>query len=213
MIVIADFGMGNIHSIQKALENYYPEVVFTDNPETISNAAALVIPGDGAFDQAMTNLEDHHLLKSFQEFRASGKPILGICIGFQILFESSEEGSKKGLGWFSGGVKRFTAEKDLKVPHMGWNNVLLKSNPHPYLKGVDNESFFYFIHSYYANRNISNWIMPPANSKDIEGLCHYGEFYFPAIMAKDNIFATQFHPEKSFKQGLKIIENFCEGLK
>lgn len=216
MIVLADFGMGNIHSIEKALKLYYDDVVFTDDPEKIARADGLVIPGDGAFDHAMENLEDHHLRGALEDFHASGRPVLAICIGFQIMFENSEEGKRSGLGWLRGSIKKFRPENPgVKIPHMGWNQVHLPpaEKRHPYLNGVPDQEFFYFIHSFHANWEPGRVDFDTPGAEQVQGFCEYGGIVFPAICWRDNLFATQFHPEKSFHSGLKIIENFCAGLK
>ncbi|AAN47324.1 imidazole glycerol phosphate synthase subunit HisH [Leptospira interrogans] len=206
MIAILDYGMGNIHSCLKAVSLYTKDFVFTKDHSTIENSKALILPGDGHFDKAMENLNSTGLRKTIDKHVTSGKPLFGICIGFQILFESSEEiaqGSKKeqieGLGYIKGKIKKFHG-KDFKVPHIGWNRLQIRrKDKSVLLKGIGDQSFFYFIHSYRPT---------DAEGNAITGLCDYYQEKFPAVVEKNNIFGTQFHPEKSHTHGLKLLENF-----
>ncbi|AXR59898.1 imidazole glycerol phosphate synthase subunit HisH [Leptospira mayottensis] len=206
MIAILDYGMGNIHSCIKAVSLYTKDFVYTKNKATIENSKALILPGDGHFDRAMENLSLTGLRETINKHVSSGKPLFGICIGFQILFESSEEiaqGTKKeqieGLGYIKGKIRKFQG-KDFKVPHIGWNRLQIRRKDKSILlKGISDQSFFYFIHSYRPTS---------AEGNAITGLCDYYQEKFPAVVEKDNIFGTQFHPEKSHIHGLKLLENF-----
>ena len=198
MIAIVDYDMGNLRSVQKGFEKVGASATITRDPKVIADASRLVLPGVGAFGVCMEKLESYELITPIKEFIASGKPFLGICLGLQLLFEESDEfGSKQGLGIFKGKVLRFPAS-DLKVPHMGWNNVELKKKSR-LMEGVDDGSYFYFVHSYYVE---------PINSVTL-GTTGYGLTFCSAV-EMDNVFATQFHPEKSQKAGLKILENFAK---
>lgn len=198
-IVELDFGMGNIRSLQKALEHLEAKVEVTSDYKRAAQADILILPGDGAFGKAMEELKHLHLLEVVQEFAAKKKPILGICIGFQILFTSSTEfGYEEGMNLFSGGIERFPDKKDLTVPHIGWNQVAFKETS-ILGKNIPTNSFFYFVHSYRLNGN-----HPHASAT-----AHYDE-EFTAVVEKDNIFAAQFHPEKSHKSGLQFLKNFLK---
>ncbi|MDD5730083.1 MAG: imidazole glycerol phosphate synthase subunit HisH [Candidatus Omnitrophica bacterium] len=200
MIAIIDYGMGNIHSVAKALEAVGAEVLVTNKAQEIKNADKLVLPGVGAFGDAMQELEKQKLVKVIKEEIKRKKIFLGICLGMHLLFERSEESPKiKGLGLLKGGVVRFPVKKELKVPHMGWNQVS-PVNECPLLKGVENGAFVYFCHSYY----------PVPQDKDVSAaVTDYG-LNFSSVVWKGNIFGAQFHPEKSQSVGLKIIKNFVE---
>ncbi len=197
MITVIDYGMGNLRSVVKAIEKYTGDVRISGDPGSISTSRALVMPGDGAFGTAMEHLRQMGWVKPLVDFIAHGGYFFGICLGFQLLFSSSDEfGFHDGLGIIKGHVKKFNSP-ELKVPHMGWNNVELKGNS-KFLEGIESHSFFYFIHSYYPEIDDHSWSL---------GEVDYG-VTFPCIVGKDNIIATQFHPEKSHKVGLKIVENF-----
>lgn len=199
-ITIVDYGMGNIFSVAKALELYGARVVLTADEKKLKEASSLVLPGDGAFQAAINNLKSREIYHIIEEHIRSGKWLLGICLGFQLLFEQSEEfGETEGFGFFPGMVKRFRG--DFTVPHMGWNQVkFTQAEPHPILAGLSSPAHFYFIHSYYATCG---------QLTDEQGICHYHQD-FSAIAARDNVFATQFHPEKSHEDGLVIIRNFVD---
>lgn len=206
MITIVDYGMGNLRSVHKALEQAGCKAVVTQDPEAIEKAAALVVPGVGAFKKAMENLEALKLISPIIRFIQSGRPFLGICLGLQLLFSESEEfGLRKGLGIFPGRVVRFpfslpgeTSSGDsLKVPHMGWNSVQIKK-PAPALEGVAEGTYYYFVHSYYP---------VPENREIIVTTTDYGGEFVSSV-GRGNLFACQFHPEKSQSAGLKILKNF-----
>jgi len=201
MIAIVDYGMGNLRSVKKAFESlgFLPTV--TRNPEETLNSDGLVLPGVGAFGDCMKNLEDFGLVDPIKSFINTGKPFLGICLGLQLLFEESEESpGVNGLGILKGRVVRFPRfdEQRLKVPHMGWNQVEVERSL-PILKDIRSGSWFYFVHSYFPE---------PENSSVIVGKTQYGIEFISAI-ERDNIFACQFHPEKSSTLGLKILQNFA----
>jgi imidazole glycerol-phosphate synthase subunit HisH len=197
MITVIDYGMGNLRSVVKALEKYTSDVRVSSDPWSIKTSKALVMPGDGAFGMAMEHLRQMGWVDPLCEYISSGGYFFGICLGFQLLFSSSDEfGFHNGLDIIKGHVKKFEFP-DLKVPHMGWNNVELKGKS-KFLQGIDSNSYFYFIHSFYPVIDDHSWSL---------GEVDYGET-FPCIVGKDNIIATQFHPEKSHRAGLKIVENF-----
>jgi glutamine amidotransferase len=200
MIAIVDYGMGNLRSVSKAFQSQEFPAVVTRSPEHISNSSGLVLPGVGAFGDCVKNLTEYGLIDPILKFIDSGKPFLGICLGLQVLFEESEEApGVKGLGVVKGRVVRFPdfKEEHLKVPHMGWNQVSIKKDV-PILKGIPENSWFYFVHSFYPS---------PEDDSVSAVKTTYG-FEFTAAVSKNNIFASQFHPEKSSDLGLKMIRNF-----
>ena len=197
MIAIIDYGMGNLRSVQKGFEKVGQDAFITRDPEQLAQAKGVVLPGVGAFADAMANLKASGLDQAVLKAVADGKPFLGICLGQQLLFEASEEwGLTEGLGIFPGRVRRFP-EGDLKVPHMGWNQVELQKD-NPLLDGIPDKSAFYFVHSYYVD---------PVDPEVIVGITEYG-VRFSSFVGRDKIFGIQFHPEKSSALGLKILDNF-----
>ncbi|GLI52604.1 imidazole glycerol phosphate synthase subunit HisH [Thermodesulfovibrio yellowstonii] len=200
MIALVDYGMGNIRSVSKAIEAVGGEVSITQSPEEIRKAKAIVLPGVGAFRDCMSNLTELGLLETVREEILKGKPYLGICLGMQILFTESEEfGMCKGLDLIKGRVIRFKLPQDYKIPHMGWNTVIFKKKS-KLLSEISNNSYFYFVHSYYV---------VPEESNFVGGVTEYG-IEFTSMIIYENIFATQFHPEKSQKMGLKLLSNFIQ---
>jgi len=195
-IVIIDYGMGNLRSVQKAFEVSGVNPKVTSSRFDIGKADKIILPGVGAFSQAMHELKKNGLIEVLKDKICSGTPYLGLCLGLQILFSSSEEGSAKGLGLLPGKVKKFNGNE--KVPHMGWNTLSLKKRNCPLMKGVSKKDFFYFVHSFYA---------VPEDKNTILSTTDYGINFCSSIW-QDNIFATQFHPEKSQQAGLRIIGNF-----
>ena len=192
--------MGNLRSVEKALARSGADVRIVSDRADVLAADALVVPGVGAFGDCLTNLARLKLTNAIREFVASGRPFLGICLGFQGLFDSSEEApGVKGLGIFRGTVPRFPVGT-LKVPHMGWNQLRIKRPDCPLLRGVADGSFVYFVHSYYCK---------PADQAVGCGTTEYG-IEFCSMLWSGNVFATQFHPEKSQAIGLKILENFVK---
>lgn len=201
MIAIIDYGMGNLRSVEKGFLKVGADAKVVTDAKAVDNAKAVVLPGVGAFRDCMRNLEQMSLIDSIVRSIQKGKPYLGICLGLQVLFTESEEfGIYKGLDVFKGKVVRF--QIDLKVPHMGWNNVKILRKP-PLFGGITNESFFYFVHSYYV---------VPDDNTIIATTTDYG-VSFTSMVWKDNIFATQFHPEKSQETGLRILKNFGDFVK
>ena len=196
-IVIIDYGMGNLHSVNKALKYVGAEVEVTSEATKIAKADKVILPGVGAFGDCMLNLEKYGLVPVIKETLASGKPFLGICLGLQLLFEGSEEAPGiQGLGFFKGQVEKI--KTDLKVPHMGWNSLVLK-NPSPLLaKSAD--GYVYFVHSFHA---------VPEDKAIITAVCNYG-IEVTAAVGRANVQAVQFHPEKSSKVGLGILQAFKE---
>jgi glutamine amidotransferase len=204
-IAVVDYGMGNLRSVSKALEQVAPkaEVMVTSLPAQIASADRVVFPGQGAMPDCMRELDARHLRQAVTAAAAS-KPFLGICIGLQMLFDRSEEGDVAGLGILSGSVRRFPEARmreangmRLKVPHMGWNRVEQR-NQHALWAGIPDGDRYYFVHSYYAC---------PADEAVICGETDYG-LRFVCAVARDNIFAVQFHPEKSAGSGLRLLANF-----
>lgn len=201
MITIIDYGMGNIHSVQKALQLYNAEAVVTNKPDYIRAAEKLVLPGVGAFDDAIAELNRQGLIPLITEHIKKNKAFLGICLGMQLLFEESEEAKvSKGLGILKGKVKRFPKAKGLKVPHMGWNQLNNISRDCPLLKDIPDNSYVYFCHSYYPD---------PLDNAVVASRTEYGGD-FASVVWKDNVFGAQFHPEKSQEAGLKMVENFVK---
>ncbi len=198
MIAIIDYGMGNIHSVKKALEFYGAKVKVSNNPKEISACEKLVLPGVGAFGDAMQELDKQGLAALIKDEVKNKKPFLGICLGMQLLFDKSEEADKcKGLGIIKGKVKRFPAS-GLKVPHMGWNNLKQAQGGCPLLNDIPDNSFVYFCHSYYPE---------PLDNNTVAAITDYG-INFASIVWQDNLYGAQFHPEKSQGVGLKMLENF-----
>ena len=204
MIAIVDYDMGNLRSVQKAFEAVgYPAAV-TRDPKVIADASHVVLPGVGAFGDCMRNLEAYGLIDPVMRAMASGKPFLGICLGLQLLFSESDEfGTHQGLGVIPGKVVRFPSfpsegsSRALKVPHMGWNAVTMRKHT-PAMEGVPDGAYLYFVHSYHV---------VPDDPAVVCTTTEYGEPFVSSI-ARDNIFACQFHPEKSQAGGLRIIKNF-----
>lgn len=201
-IVIIDYGMGNLRNVQKGFERIGMEAKLTRSKKEIDRASAIVLPGVGAFKDCMENLGKYGLVDPLLKSIEKGKSYLGICLGLQILFSESEEfGSHEGLGLIEGRVVRFRSDPEHKVPHMGWNTVE-KEKEVPMLEGIENGDFFYFVHSYYVL---------PKETKWISTFTTYGKPFVSSIW-KENLFATQFHPEKSQQKGLRILENFVKSI-
>jgi glutamine amidotransferase len=201
-IVIVDYGAGNLRSVQKAFEHLGYQAVFTSDPVAIRAAPAIVFPGQGASPPAMAALERDGMASAVREAIASGTPFFGVCLGLQLLLEHSEEGSVDCLGIVPGTVRRFAdahITQGFKVPHMGWNSVKLRGE-HPVFEGVPASSYFYFVHSYYADPTEDSWSKATTD---------YG-LKFTSVVARDNLIATQFHPEKSGALGLKLYDNFVK---
>lgn len=206
LITIVDYQMGNLRSVQKALEHVGASAVISGDPDVIARADKLILPGVGGFPEAIAELRRCHLDGPIIEFTKSGKPLLGICLGLQLLFELGREGGDHaGLGIFEGSVERFSGPEyavgsGLKVPHMGWNQISVAKSNCPLLKGIAKDAYFYFVHSYF--------VVP--EDKSIVWLeSQYGQSFCAAVW-RENIFATQFHPEKSQTAGLQLLKNFAE---
>ncbi len=198
MIAIVDYGLGNLKSAKSALDRLGVESAITSQAAAILAADGVIFPGVGAFQRAMENLGRLGLVEPLRQVAQSGRPFLGICLGLQLLFsESSEHGRHEGLGIIPGKVVRFEAA-DLKVPQMGWNQVK-RERPSPLFGAIADQSFFYFAHSYYAQ---------PDEAGVAIGSTEYGVRFASAVQ-EGNVFATQFHPEKSGPTGLRMLENFC----
>ncbi len=196
MIAVVDYGMGNLRSVEKGFQKVGIEVTVTSDPRVIDDASAIVLPGVGAFRDCIRNLSDLSLTDAVVRSIKKGKPYLGICLGMQVLFSESEEfGRCRGLDIFRGKVVRFGP--GMKVPHMGWNTVTLEKRP-PVFDGIEDNSYFYFVHSYYV---------VPEDRAVISGMTDYNG-RFTSMIWKDNVLATQFHPEKSQALGLSILKGF-----
>lgn len=199
MIAIIDYGAGNLQSVKKAFDFIGAESVITDNPETINACDKILLPGVGSFGDAMDSMNKNGLVETVKQNALSGKPFLGICLGLQLLFEESEESpGVKGLGVFKGKIKKFSQDMGLKIPHIGWNSLEIKQKD-TLFKGIPENSYVYFVHSYYLHAEDEN---------EIATVTNYGIDFHSAV-GKDNIFATQFHPEKSGDVGLQILRNFA----
>ena len=199
-LVIVDYGMANLRSVQKAFEKVGTAAVVTSNPERVRRAVKVVLPGVGAFQDAIAKLRETGLAEACVEHIGTGNPFLGICLGMQMLFaRSHEDGDFAGLNLFGGDVVRFTPQPGLKIPHMGWNTIDLKGPNCPLFRGLPLESAFYFVHGYYAQPT------------DASLTCAEADYPTPfcAAIWRDNVFATQFHPEKSQAVGQVLLRNFA----
>lgn len=200
MITIVDYGMGNLRSVQKAFQKLGVSAEISDSPTEIAQAEKLVLPGVGAFRDAIGQLKTQQMVSPVCDHIAAGKPFLGICLGLQLLFDVSyEDGEWEGLGVVPGEVRRLEDRPGLKIPHMGWNQLEIAGRP-LLLEGIPDGSHFYFVHSYYV---------APAEESVVAARTYHGQS-FVSMIARDNLFATQFHPEKSQRLGLKLLENFAE---
>ena len=199
MIALLDYGAGNVRSVQKALTAAGGDVQLVPNPGTVAQADAVVLPGVGAFDDCINAMQRQELFEAARAFVSTGKPFLGICVGYQALFEKSEEFNScaAGLGIFEGSVVRFP-DTEVKVPQIGWNEVQFSKPDCPILQGIESGSHFYFVHSYYPQ---------PKDESIVATRTEYGVDFASAVW-RDNVFATQFHPEKSQKAGLQLLTNF-----
>jgi glutamine amidotransferase len=202
MIALLDYGSGNLRSVQKALLKVGADVRIAQRPGEMAGARAVVLPGVGAFDDCIQAMQRQELLEACRQFIQSGRPFLGICVGYQALFERSEEfnSSAAGLGLFQGNVVRFSQENGLKVPQIGWNQLQIARPDCPLFRGVADGSYVYFVHSFFPK---------PKDPALVATRTTYGETFASAIW-RDNVFATQFHPEKSQKVGLQLLQNFVE---
>ncbi len=199
MIAIIDYGAGNLQSVKKAFDFIGAESVITNDPKVILSADKILLPGVGSFGDAMDSMHKNGLVETVKECALSGKPFLGICLGLQLLFEESEESpGVNGLGIFKGKIKKFSSDMGLKIPHIGWNSLEIKQKD-TLFKGIPENAYVYFVHSYYLHAE---------DEEDIATVTNYGIDFHSAV-GKNNIFATQFHPEKSGDVGLQILRNFA----
>ena len=202
MIALLDYGSGNLRSVHKALLKVGAEVRIAKTPEEMADARAAVLPGVGAFDDCLHAMERQGLLEASRRFIQSGRPFLGICVGYQALFEKSDEFNSCaiGLGIFQGKVVRFGGRPGLKVPQIGWNQLDLVRPDCPLFRGLESGCYVYFVHSFFPR---------PADDSIVATRTEYGETFASSVW-RDNLFATQFHPEKSQQVGLKLLRNFAE---
>lgn len=200
MIGIVDYGMGNLGSVVNALNFINEDARLISRPENTEDCHALILPGVGSFGDCMKNLCEQNFSEILKDWISAGKPFMGICLGLQVLFSGSEESPQTlGLSVLEGLVKKFPGS-DLKVPQIGWNKVYINNQDCPMFEGISDQSYFYLVHSFYLDS---------PDSDIIAGETHYGIKYCSCIW-KDNIFATQFHPEKSQKRGIQMLKNFCD---
>lgn len=204
VIAVVDYDMGNLHSVCKGLENVGAVPKITDSPAIIEQADAVVLPGVGSFDPAMQNLRSRNLIEPIKRAIASRKPFLGICLGMQILLESSEEGVEPGLGVIAGKVRRFRSEPGLTIPHMGWNQLQFTQPDLPLWQKLPSDPWVYFVHSYYVD---------PVDWEVRSAIVTHGSQNVTAAIAKDNLMAVQFHPEKSSSTGLQMLSNFVSQVR
>ena len=204
VIAVVDYDMGNLHSACKGLENAGATPKITDSAAEIERADAVVLPGVGSFDPAVQHLRSRDLEQPIKDAIASGKPFLGICLGLQILFESSEEGKEPGLGIIPGKVRRFKSEPGIAIPHMGWNQLEFTQPNAPLWQNLDASPWVYFVHSYYVD---------PIDAAVRAATVTHGSQTVTAAIARDNLMAVQFHPEKSSTAGLQILSNFVALVK
>ena len=202
MIALLDYGSGNLRSVHKALLQVGADVRIAQRPEEIGDAHGLVLPGVGAFDDCINALRKQELLEASRQFIQSGKPFLGICVGYQALFERSEEFNScaAGLGVFKGSVVRFSETSGLKIPQIGWNQLEIVNSKCPLYRGIAPGSYVYFVHSFYPQ---------PVDESIVATRTEYGGEFASSVW-RDNVFATQFHPEKSQKVGLQLLKNFTD---
>jgi len=202
VIALLDYGSGNLRSVQKALLKVGANVRLARHPEEMADARAAVLPGVGAFDDCIHALDRRQLLAASREFIQSGRPFLGICVGYQALFQKSEEFNScaAGLGIFEGSVVRFSEHNGLKIPQIGWNQIELTQPACPLFRGIASGSHVYFVHSFFPR---------PTDQSIVATRTTYGEPFASAIW-RENVFATQFHPEKSQRIGLQLLKNFVE---
>ena len=201
MIGIIDYGMGNLASVQNALNHLEVENKIISDPTALKNCEKLILPGVGAFRASMKNLHNSCMEEiSCQLVKEEKKPLLGICLGMQVLFEAGQEdGYTPGFGFLKGQVIPMT-DPSIRIPHIGWNQ-LEKAQDHPVFNNISDRPFVYFVHSYYAS---------DMDSQDLLGYCHYGPYQIPGLVYHENVLGAQFHPEKSAEDGLKILKYFVE---
>ncbi|GCE02900.1 imidazole glycerol phosphate synthase subunit HisH [Dictyobacter aurantiacus] len=201
MIAIIDYGAGNIHSIEKALEHVGAQVQVTDDPQVVAQSQAVVLPGVGSGGAAMARMSSRGLDRAIREATFQGKPFLGICLGMQLLADHHEEGEVEGLRLFRGSVRRIPHGP--KIPHMGWNQIQTLQPDQPIFAGLPADAYFYFAHSYYVE---------PQDQTGVAAVTDYGSPYC-SVIATDQVWGTQFHPEKSGDVGLQLLNNFVKWVK
>ena len=201
-IGLIDYGMGNLYSVRQAFKRLDKIVKIIKNPNDLKNCNALILPGVGSFDPAMKRLENTELIPYIQDWTNQGKPFLGICLGLQLLFESSEEGTHQGLGIIKGKVRKLPSNKKERIPHMGWSE-LIKIKECPLLENTKKQYWMYFVHSYSAILE---------NSEDLSATTTFGDFNITAMIWKENIGACQFHPEKSGEDGQKMLSKWIKWI-
>lgn len=202
MIALLDYGSGNLRSVEKALRKVGADLLVTTQPAALRDARAIVLPGVGAFDDCISAMQRQELLGAVQDFIRTGKPFLGICVGYQALFERSEEFNScaHGLGIFGGKVVRFTERPGLKIPQIGWNQLEIIRPDCPLYAGIPDGSHVYFVHSFYPQ---------PTDTSIVATRTEHGDSFASSVW-RDNVFATQFHPEKSQAVGLRLLKNFVD---
>lgn len=204
MIAIIDYGMGNLKSVKNALDFLGIPSVVTKDKEVIKNSSAVILPGVGAFKQAMDNLKNDNLDIFIKDIAKEGKLILGICLGMQILFEEGFEGERcKGLGLIKGNIRKIHPKEKVKIPHMGWNKIVINNND-DIINGLYGDNFLYYVHSFMACEYMDENLIAYSN---------YGGVKVPGIVRKDNVIGMQFHPEKSGETGLNLLKKFGEMIK
>ena len=201
-IVIADYGMGNLNSVKRKLDKLFVQNIISSDPKDFMQADKIILPGVGHFQMAMENLKNRNLIHALNEtVLVKKKPILGICLGMQLMAKQSEEGNSTGLGWFDANIVKFKVLDSLKfkVPHMGWNQIII-SKPSSLFKNVEDHSEFYFVHTYHWKSNNQNDVL---NETDYD-------YTFTSAVEKENIFGVQYHPEKSHDAGEQLLKNFID---
>lgn len=200
-IIIVDYGMGNLRSVQKAIEKNGSQAEISSDPHRIAAAQKIILPGVGAFRDAIAALKQFDLVAPIKQFIAADKPFLGICLGLQLLLDVSyEDGEFEGLSIVPGAVRKFDLPSEFKIPHMGWNQLKQRGEGNPLLQNISDDAWFYFVHSYYVDPEDSGWT---AAETDYGGP-------FTSMVHRGNVFATQFHPEKSQAAGLQLLKNFID---
>jgi imidazole glycerol-phosphate synthase subunit HisH len=197
MIVIVDYGMGNLRSVEKAFQRLGAEVIISSDPSLIKEASKLILPGVGHFTKGISNLQERNLIVPIKDFARAGKPLLGICLGMQLLTDASEEGETSGLGLIGLNTKKFNSTTSVKIPHMGWNNLQI-SGSIPLFENITEKDYFYFAHSYHVEN---------AMNSECVAQTEYGEL-FTSVISHGAILGVQFHPEKSHDTGLRLLQNF-----
>lgn len=202
VLALIDYGSGNLRSVQKALQHVGADVELVTKPDALADATGVVLPGVGAFDDCIHALRRQELLEAIKQFIAGGRPFLGICVGYQALFEKSEEfnSNAPGMGVFAGTVARFEAGPGLKIPQIGWNQIEITRRECPLYRGIDSGSYVYFVHSFFPR---------PLDESIIATRTTHGQIFASSVW-RGNVFATQFHPEKSQHIGLQILKNFVD---